>query len=223
MCGRFTITLDASDLQEELAIGEVPSDWRPRYNAAPTQPVGVVYDYSTRKMEWMRWGLIPFWAKDVSIGVKMINARAETLMEKPSFKQAFQQRRCIIPADGFYEWQKSVEKKTPSIPHYITMKDHKPFAFAGLWDSWKQPEGPEIRSCTIITTQANDLIKPLHDRMPVILSKEECWQWLEGGPQAFLMQMLRPFDPAKMTYAVVGKSVNNAGYDAPENILPAAG
>jgi putative SOS response-associated peptidase YedK len=223
MCGRFTITLDASDLEDGLSIGEIPPDWRPRYNAAPTQPVGVVADATTRKMEWMRWGLIPFWAKDISIGAKMINARAETLMEKPSFKQAFQRRRCLIPADGFFEWQKSAEKKTASVPYFITMKDHQPFAFAGLWDAWKHPDGPEIRSCTIITTSANELVKPLHDRMPVILSKEECWKWLEEGDTARLTQMLRPFAADRMEAVVVGRTVNNAGYDAPENIVPLAG
>ena len=222
MCGRFTITLDGSDLQDELAIAEVPPDWRPRYNAAPTQPIGAVADMTTRKMEWMRWGLIPFWAKDMSVGVKMINARAETLQEKPSFRQAFQKRRCIIPADGFFEWQKSRDKKTPSVPYYLTMKDHKPFAFAGLWETWRNPEGEEIRSCTIITTSANELLKPIHDRMPVILDREECWKWIELDQPAELTQMLRPFDSARMEAVVVSRSVNNAGYDSPENILPVA-
>ncbi|MHC1784655.1 MAG: SOS response-associated peptidase [Anaerolineaceae bacterium] len=223
MCGRFTITLDGSDLQDELAIAEVPPDWRPRYNAAPTQPIGVVADLTTRKMEWMRWGLIPFWAKDMSIGVMMINARAETILEKPSFRQAFHKRRCIIPADGFFEWQKNANKKIPSVPHYFTMKDHKPFAFAGLWEIWCSPVGEEIRSCTIITTSANELLRPIHDRMPVILAREECWKWLEPAEPTVLTRMLKPFDPARMEAVLVGRSVNNAGYDSAENILPLAG
>ncbi len=223
MCGRFTITLDPGDLREELAIAEVPTDWRPRYNAAPTQPIGVVTDPVNRKMDWFRWGLIPFWARDMSIGARMINARAETIMEKPSFRQAFQKRRCIIPADGFFEWQKSADKKTPSTPHYITLKERQLFAFAGLWEVWRSPEGEEIRSCTIITTAANELIRPIHDRMPVILPKEECWQWLEPAPAPDLVRMLRPLDPDRMQTTAVGHSVNNPGFDSPENIVPLAG
>jgi putative SOS response-associated peptidase YedK len=223
MCGRFTITLDPGDLREELAIAEVPPDWRPRYNAAPTQLVGAVTDADARKMEWFRWGLIPFWARDMSIGNRMINARAETIMEKPSFRQAFQKRRCIIPADGFFEWRKSAEGKTPSTPYYITLKEREPFAFAGLWETWRNPEGEEILSCTIITTAANELMLPIHDRMPVILPKEVCWQWLQPAPQHELVQMLRPLDPALMQAVVVGRSVNNPGFDSPENIVPQAG
>lgn len=224
MCGRFTITLDGSDLQDELAIAEIPPDWKPRYNAAPTQPVGAVVDPAARKMDWFRWGLIPFWAKDMSIGSKMINARAETILEKPSFRTAFQRRRCIIPADGFFEWQKSADKKAPSTPFYITLKDKKAFAFAGLWETWKNPEdGAEIKSCTIITTAANEFMRPIHDRMPVILSKDECWRWLEPSQPADLVEMLRPFDPERMQAVPIGRAVNSPGYDAPEIIRPLAG
>jgi putative SOS response-associated peptidase YedK len=222
MCGRFTITLDPGELREELAIAEVPPDWRPRYNAAPTQPIGAVTDSVNRKMDWFRWGLIPFWAKDMSIGARMINARAETIMEKPSFRQAFQKRRCIIPADGFFEWRKSADKKAPSTPFYITLKDREPFAFAGLWETWRNPEGGEIHSCTIITTAANEYMQPIHDRMPVILPKEECWQWLQPAPAPDLVRMLQPLNPDRLQAVEVGRSVNNPGFDSPENIIPLA-
>ena len=129
----------------QLELGELPADWQPRYNVAPSQPVAAVTDAHSRQVEWLRWGLIPFWAKDMAIGNRLINARSETVTEKPSFRQAFAQRRCLILADGFYEWQRSKEKKSPSTPYHFHRKDRGAFAFAGLWERWRNPEGG--RSC----------------------------------------------------------------------------
>ena len=222
MCGRFTITLEAPDLQEGLGITELPPDWMPRYNVAPTQPVAAVLDLQSRRAEWLRWGLIPSWAKDLSIGDRLINARAETLSEKPSFRQAFARRRCLILADGFYEWQRTPGQKGPSQPFHFHRKDKKPFAFAGLWETWKPPEGELIRSCTIITCSANEVVAPVHDRMPVILSGESLWKWLEPAGSDVLAEFLKPYPAEWMTAVPISKLVNNARLDSPEMIRPAA-
>ena len=220
MCGRFTITLEAADLQLELGVSEVPADWLPRFNVAPTQPVGAVLDASARRVEWLRWGLIPSWAKDASIASKLINARSETLAEKPSFRQAFTKRRCLILADGFYEWQKSA--KGSSQPFYFQRIDKKPFAFAGLWEFWKSPEGEPVRSCTIITCAANPLVAPVHERMPVMLSGEAAWQWLEPASPEALAGFLRPYPPELMTVRPVSRLVNDATRDSPDLVRPLA-
>ncbi|MBI3462160.1 MAG: SOS response-associated peptidase [Planctomycetes bacterium] len=171
MCGRFTLRTSARDVAEEFGLIEVP-DLFPRYNIAPTQPVPVVR--KPRQLDFLRWGLIPPWADDPKIGSRMINARAETVATTPAFRRAFQTRRCLVIADGFYEWQNRV-------PFLIHRRDHRPFAFAGLWDRWKG-----IDSCTIITTDPNDLIRPLHDRMPVILAPEDYDRWLATPDQSLL-------------------------------------
>ncbi len=221
MCGRFTITLEAPDLQENLGISEVPADWMPRYNVAPTQPVAAVVDLQTRRAEWLRWGLIPSWAKDPSIGDRLINARAETLSEKPSFRQAFARRRCLILADGFYEWQRKPDQKGPSQPFHIHRIDKKPFAFAGLWETWKAPEGDVIRSCTIITCAANEVVAPVHERMPVMLSGDALWQWLEPASVDHLQEMLKPYPAEWMTAVPISRLVNNVKLDSPELVAPA--
>ena len=220
MCGRFTITLEAADLQQDLGVSEVPSDWLPRFNVAPTQPVGAVLDARARKVEWLRWGLIPSWAKDASIASKLINARSETLAEKPSFRQAFARRRCLILADGFYEWQKA--SQGPSQPYYFQRVDKKPFAFAGLWEFWKSPEGEPVRSCTIITCAANPLVAPVHERMPVILSGEAAWQWLEPASPEVLAGFLRPYPPELMAAVPISRLVNNANLESPDLVRPLA-
>src|SRR5215216_4713323 len=169
MCGRYTLRTPVDTLAEAFEIEEYPSSITPSYNIAPTQEVAaVVEEDEKRKLEMLRWGLIPSWAKDPAIGNKMINARAETVAEKPSFRSAFKVRRCLILADGFYEWQKTDNGKQP---YYIKMQDGSPFAFAGLWEIWQN--GEEIRSATIITTDANDLMNEIHHRMPVILPPED--------------------------------------------------
>ena len=170
----------------------------PRFNIAPTQEVSAVRDLGEgRELEFLRWGLIPSWAKDKSIGAKLINARAETVAEKPAFRSAFKHRRCLIPADGFFEWKKEGGRKEP---HYITLRDGGLFAFAGLWEEWHPEDGEAVRSCTIITTGANELVRPLHDRMPVILDPGDYADWLDVNPRTKeqLLSLLRPFPSEKM-------------------------
>jgi putative SOS response-associated peptidase YedK len=158
--------------------------------------VAVLAFADDRKIEYMRWGLVPSWAKDISIGSKLFNARAETIQEKPSFRPSFARRRCLIPADGFYEWQK--QEKGPSKPFRFQLLEKKPFAFAGLWELWHSPEGEEMKTCTIITTEANSLVAPVHTRMPVMLDTKTCWQWIEGRDPSILQAMLRPFPAVEM-------------------------
>lgn len=222
MCGRFTLAPDLDDIQDELDLKIVPADFVPRYNVAPTQPVAVVRDPIQRTVEWMRWGLIPSWAKDPSIGAHMINARAETLMEKPSFRSALSSRRCLILADGFYEWQKQ-SGKVPSIPYYFSMQSHRPFFFAGLWDEWKSAEGKVVTSCTIITCAPNEIVKPVHERMPVLFSKETAMNWLKPATPTDLLALLRPFPAAEMKGYPVRSLVNSPFVDARELLEKAEG
>jgi putative SOS response-associated peptidase YedK len=203
MCGRFTLGVEPVELQEAFDLSEAPTDWVIRENIAPTQPVAVLARADDRRIEYMRWGLIPSWAKDISIGSKMFNARAETIQEKPSFRTAFARRRCLIPADGFYEWQK--QEKGPSKPFRFQLLQKKPFAFAGLWELWRSPEGDELKSCTIITTEANELVAKVHPRMPVILDADTCWSWIEQKDLLFLQAMLKPFEAGRMESAPVSK------------------
>jgi putative SOS response-associated peptidase YedK len=221
MCGRFTLMLDAEELKSEFDLQEVPADVYPRYNIAPSQPLLVVTDLATRRAEWMRWGLVPSWAKDPAIGSKMINARSETVQEKPSFRNAFNRRRCLILADGFYEWQK-LTSKGPSIPFYFYLRNKKPFAFAGLWEFWRSPEGEDLRSCTILTTQANRVVAPVHERMPVILSGEKMQAWLSPGSAEILMAMLRPYPDEALNSHTVSRLVNSPDRDGPDLVFPAA-
>lgn len=220
MCGRFTITLAADEVHEQLELGELPRDWQPRYNVAPSQPVAAVTDAQSRDVEWLRWGLVPYWAKDVAIGNRLINARSETAAEKPSFRQAFAQRRCLILADGFYEWQRAKEKKFPSIPHHFHLKDRSAFAFAGLWERWRSPEGEELRSCTILTTSANGVVAPVHDRMPVMLSGADLWTWVGPAKPEELMALLKPYPESLMDGYPVSRVVNNPSQDVPDCIVP---
>jgi putative SOS response-associated peptidase YedK len=220
MCGRYTLTTDAAMLQAEFKLDSIPQDLAPRYNIAPTQPVAVVVNEGgARQLDVFQWGLIPFWAKDKAIGSKMINARAETLAEKPSFKRPLQKQRCLVLADGFYEWQKTSRGK---IPTYIHLKDRKPFAFAGLWDRWTASDGEEILSCTIVTTTPNSLIEPIHNRMPVILPQEAVETWLnpvEQSPKT-LLPLLKAYPAGKMASYHVSKLVNSPANDLPDCIRP---
>ncbi|MGH7369454.1 MAG: SOS response-associated peptidase, partial [Candidatus Methylomirabilaceae bacterium] len=191
----------------------------PRYNIAPTQTVIVVNDDGTRHLMQMQWGLIPSWAKDPTIGTRMINARGETVATKPAFRAALRRRRCLIPADGFYEWQPVGRRKQPV---YITLKTREPFSFAGLWEIWTSREGKELKTCTIITTEANELLKPIHDRMPVILTKEAESVWLGPTIQdpAILLPLLTPYPAQEMEVHPVSTRVNNPTHDSPECIQP---
>lgn len=221
MCGRFTLTLEIPALQQELGITAGPEDWLPRYNIAPSQAAPVVLDAEARKIELLRWGLIPFWAKDASIGNKLINARAETIAEKPSFRSAFEQRRCLIIADGFYEWKK--QARGPAIPHYYFRQGEKPFAFAGLWENWVDPNKEKVRSCTIITCEANELVRAVHPRMPVMLTGDDLWRWLRGDSKSELMKLLVPYDGNDMKVRQVSTLVNRADSEGPALITAVGG
>jgi putative SOS response-associated peptidase YedK len=223
MCGRFTLRTPARDLVEIFELLREP-DLSPRYNVAPTQNVAVVrQDGKSRELSMMRWGLVPSWSKDPKAGPPLINARSETIATKPSFRTAFKRRRCLIPADGFYEWQKKADSKT-KIPHYIRMAKDRAFAFAGLWECWHGNDGSALDSCTIVTTDANDLMRPLHDRMPVILPEENFAQWLdpknENVPE--LEALLRPYAPSEMTAFPISTLVNSPRNERPECILQAS-
>ena len=172
MCGRFTLTIDPAHLQAAFPWAVIPNDLAPRYNIAPSQPVAVIPNTGDNTLSMYKWGLIPSWSKDPSIGERMINARSETLAEKPSFRNAYRRRRCLILADGFFEWKQSPGMKSKQ-PIYIRLIDARPFAFAGLWEIWSAPDGSELRTCTIITTQPNSLLESIHNRMPVILNPED--------------------------------------------------
>ena len=218
MCGRFVLMTPGKDLAEKFGLEEVP-DLQPRYNIAPTQMVVVIrLDRNTlqRRLVQVKWGLIPFWAKDPSIGNRLINARAESARDKPAFRAAFKSRRCLVPADGFYEWKKG--KGHQKQPYFIRNADESPFAFAGLWESWTAPEGETIESCTILTTDANDLTRPIHDRMPVILHPKEYELWLdpEVKDPNLLKPLLRPYPSDQMIVKPVSPKVNKASYDAPD-------
>lgn len=216
MCGRYRLTA-VDRIRERLGLEDSEVELRPRYNIAPSQPVPIVRQFDgLRILSMARWGLVPHWAKDVSIGYKMINARSETAIQKPAFKQSFARRRCLIPADSFYEW-----KKDGKVKHAfnIGMKDDSVFAFAGLWDSWETPENLPLESCTILTTKANSLVSVLHDRMPVIVPSEHYEAWL-NAPASEASSLLLPFDPALMKQYEVSSFVNNPKNDSSECIVP---
>ena len=220
MCGRFALTVDPADLQEAFPAYTFPAQSAPRFNISPTQPVLVLPNDGTNKADYFVWGLIPSWAKDPSIGSRMINARAETLAEKPSFRAALKYRRCIIFADGFFEWQPGAKTK---VPHFIRLKSGKPFAFAGLWEHWQSPDGSEVKSATIITTGPNALMATIHNRMPVILSASSYARWLDPSPAtpSDLKNLLVPYPADEMEAYPVSTLVNSPANDLPELILPA--
>ena len=209
MCGRYILASDLDGLQARFGFEAGALSYGPRYNIAPTQevlvitkaPADIAADNPTnniqrgRRAEMMRWGLVPSWAKDISLGSRMINARGETLAEKPAFRAAYRKRRCLIPADGFYEWKREGKRK---VPMYIFPKSRRPFAFAGLWESWRAPSGDTVRSCAIVTTSPNSFIEPIHNRMPVMLSQEAEGLWLDPLVEdpGVLGQLLTPF-PAR--------------------------
>jgi len=220
MCGRFTLRTSPSEISRffEVAI----QDLAPRYNIAPTQSIAAIRvapDAQQREFTKLHWGLIPSWAKDRKIGYSTINARAETVDSKPSFRSSFKKRRCLILADGFFEWQKSDDKKKQ--PFYIHMKDNRPFAFAGLWERWKG-DGDEIESCTIIVTEGNDLMKPIHDRMPVILDPTNFDFWLdpEVDDVTQLRELLQPYSGNGLEAEPVSTLVNSPKNDVAACVTP---
>jgi putative SOS response-associated peptidase YedK len=221
MCGRFTLTIDPTSLQEAFPWAVIADDLIPRYNIAPSQPVAVIPNTGDNTLAMYKWGLIPSWSKDPSIGDRMINARSESLAEKPSFRNPFRRRRCMILADGFYEWKQAPGMKTKQ-PMYIRLQNGSPFAFAGLWELWMSPEGSEVRSCTIITTQPNSLLEPIHNRMPVILPQDAYQEWLsvEDRQPTQLNGLLVPYPASEMIAFPVSRMVNSPQYESPDLIKP---
>ena len=218
MCGRFTLSQQAPAIASVFQLNQVPPI-EPRYNIAPTQPVATVLQTSARERQFqlLRWGLIPAWAKDATMGSRLINARAETVAEKPSFRSAFRHRRCLVIADGFYEWRRQDGKKQP---FYFRLQDGQPFAFAGLWETWQTPDGKKIDSCTLLTTTANSLLRSIHDRMPVILKPEDYNQWLDPQIQEpeQLQPLLQPYSSEAMVSYPVSTKVNKPTNDSLECI-----
>ena len=221
MCGRYTLSISLAELQLRFAFPAADLEHPERYNIAPTQSVLTVVNQGEEQNrgEYMRWGLVPSWAKDISIGSRMINARAETIVEKPSFRRALQKRRCLVLSDGFYEWKRTGKDKQPM---YIGLQSGQPFGMAGLWEAWKSPDGEWLHSCTIITTEPNALMAEIHNRMPVILPRESEPVWLDPGVDnpSRLTDLLRPYPADAMTARPVSGLVNNARNDFPECIAP---
>jgi putative SOS response-associated peptidase YedK len=220
MCGRFTLTVDPGQLQDAFPWIDIPKEVAQRYNIAPSQPVGVVPNDGKNRLDFYNWGLIPFWAKDPKIGNRMINARSETIQEKPSFRGSFKYKRCLVLADGFYEWRKQ-PGNTAKVPYFIHLKDSSPFAFAGLWDIWHSNDGSEVRSFTIITTGPNQLIEEIHNRMPVILPPDSYESWIKEGENdpKLLKSFLKPYPSDEMDAYPVSRAVNSPQNDSPECIL----
>ncbi len=218
MCGRFTLHSRLNLLLEQFAV-ETGPELKPRYNIAPTQnaPVVRVGSAGSREMALLRWGLVPSWAKDLSIGNRMINARAETVATKPSFRSALKRRRCLVPTDGYYEWKKTGKAKQP---YYIRLSDEKPFAMAGLWERWTDEAGETLETFTIITTDANAATREIHDRMPVILPPADYARWLDSECERsdLLQPLLKPYEASPMRMDPVSTHVNSPRHDDPECI-----
>lgn len=222
MCGRYTLHHKVEAVAARFNVEAPPQLIVPRFNIAPSQIVPVVRQRDERELIGCKWGLVPFWAEDPSIGNKMINARAETLAEKPSYKRALKSRRCLIPADGFYEWKKDGKAKQPM---HIRRKDDELFAFAGLWEEWKAPDGARLHTCTIITTEPNELMAEIHNRMPVILPRSAESLWLDPSldDPVQLTALLKPYDARELTAYPVSTSVNSPAHEGNELIAPISG
>ncbi len=216
MCGRFALYTSFQSIKEYADILAELEELEANYNVAPGQNIPIILRKNDGNyLELFKWGLIPFWAKDPQIGYKMINTRAETINEKPSFKYAFQKRRCLVPANGFYEWRKKDKQ-----PFYIHLKERKLFTFAGIWENWKSPEGEFIQTCSIITTSANDTLENIHNRMPVILPRNSEMDWLSNEDQNVLKNLLRPYPADEISFFKVSHNVNSVKNNQPELINP---
>ncbi|MGH7786043.1 MAG: SOS response-associated peptidase [Candidatus Binatia bacterium] len=221
MCGRFTLTAAPARLQRRFGLAAAPGDVPPRYNIAPSQPVLVIANRTQRLLRPARWGLIPHWAKDATIGHRMINARAESLTERAAFRDALARQRCLIPADGFYEWQRLDARRRQ--PFCVRPRDGEPLALAGLWDVWLAPDGERVASCTIITTAANAALAAIHDRMPVLLAPQSYDAWLAPEPcdPAALAELLVPCPPQWLDAYPVSTLVNSPANEDPACVVPA--
>ncbi len=217
MCGRYSLTVSAEKLVNQFKAILPDEGFLPKYNAAPSQKLPIITDSEPGKIQLYRWGLIPHWAKDISIGNKLINARAETINEKPSFRNAFRKQRCLVLADGYYEWQKT---DTGKIPYRIILKNEEPFAIAGIWESWHDEADNEIRSFSIITTEANPSLTDIHNRMPVILNPDDTGKWLDKKlSQDEALLLLQPLADEMVKAYRVSTMVNTPFNDSPELIL----
>jgi len=222
MCGRYRLSRRKQIVEEYFDSPSDEQDWAPRYNIAPTQPVPVIRQHPKepiRVLSLMRWGLIPSWAKDSSVGASMINARSETAHEKPAFRDALKYRRCLIPADGFYEWQRKAGSKQPFC---FEVNDGELFAFAGIWEGWKNPDGAWVKTCSILTTTPNAVTSAIHDRMPVILDVSNYDLWLDPGMQdvAAVSELLKPYDARLMRCYPVSTRINHVANDDEECSRP---
>ncbi|MBN3036021.1 MAG: SOS response-associated peptidase [Bacteroidales bacterium] len=221
MCGRFSFSPLARIIEERFDVRVDRAAYRPRYNCAPSQELAVITNEEPGLLSWYRWGLIPFWAKDPAIGNRMINAKAETITGKPSFRNAFRARRCLVPADGFYEWKKT--NGNAKTPFRIQMKDGSLFSMAGIWERWRSPEGQTVHSFAIITTEPNALMEGIHNRMPVILLPGDEKAWLSGNDEAGLIRLLAPCPDDLMEAFPVSGMVNNPSNDLPSLLEPVSG
>ncbi len=217
MCGRYSITTNPAQLALRFEATDAPAALAPRYNAAPTQRLPAILNEAPSRIELLRWGLVPSWAKDPKIGARLINARVETAAQKPSFRQAWRQRRCLVLTDGFYEWQPTPQGKVPT---RVMLKSGQPFAFAGLWEMWRDAEGAPLRAFTILTTAPNELMTPIHNRMPVILRPEHERPWLDGtAPGGDWSEVLGPYPAEQMMAYPVSPRVNSPRNDDPEVLV----
>lgn len=229
MCGRFSFSPNDILIEERFDLEVEEGSYTPRYNCAPSQNLAVVSNQDPGKLSYFRWGLIPFWARDPAIGNRMINARAEGILEKPSFRNPFRQRRCLVLSDGFFEWKRPVtgsevtrelREAGGKVPYRIVMKNRDLFAMAGIWDAWKDPDGSIIRSFAIITTTPNELMSPIHDRMPVILPRRFEKEWLTSDRTGDLTRLLEPYPSEEMEAYPVSWLVNSPVNDNPAVIAP---
>ena len=222
MCGRFTLSSTPEDIARTFDLYQAP-DLAPRFNIAPAQLVAVVGlkpDGKTRGLAKLRWGFVPYWAQNPNSGPRPINARAETVAAKPPFDHAFRERRCLIPADGFFEWAAVGRQK---IAHHFRLKGGGPMAFAGVWDVWRAEGQPTLATCAVITVAANDLVRPFHDRMPAVIPPEKFDSWMGfDTPERNLLGMLSPFPAGQMEVVKVGPAVNRVTNDSPACVAPAA-
>lgn len=215
MCGRFQLSVKGKQISERFNVEVFNEMYSPSYNCAPSQALPVITNIELEKLNYFKWGLVPFWSKDPNIGFKLINARAESILEKPAFKTAFSQRRCLIPANGFFEWKKVGKQK---IPHRIFLKTEEIFAIAGIWETWKDAEGMALNTFSIITTNSNKLMQDIHNRMPAILNKHDEQAWLFEKDELYLKKLLQPFDALKMDAYQVSSKLNSPANNSPEII-----
>ena len=217
MCGRYALKTPASELAAHFGLDEIVNV-APRYNISPGTDIPVIRHSpeGKRVMHLLRWGLVPHWAKDPGVGAKLSNARGETVAEKPSFREAFKRRRCLVPADGFYEWKTEGRQKQP---YYFSLKTGEPFALGGVWESWRAPSGDVLRTCCLITTGPNEIMLPVHDRMPVIVLPDDYAAWLTGEADDAL-DLVRPYPPAEMQTWAVSKLVSRSGEEGADLIRP---